>query len=744
MKKFYSMLFMLVMAFTNQINAQTTFSFSCAKDTVINSCTVSCITLKTKIPDIHASTSSYVLNPISGAGGCFRNYVDPGLPGVATNIAEDDTYSGLIPLPFPFPFYGTTFNSLVVSTNGYVSFDASNAGNYSHWQIGADLPSTTYDRALIMGPYHDLYPPATTSPTQRIKYDVWGTAPNRRWIISYYKVPLFQCNTLIENTHQIVLYEGLGIIEVLINSKQQCTTWNSGKAIVGIQDFARTQGMMAPNRAASSPPWGTQNMNEAWRFVPSAGPTLFRKVELRTLAGALVSTGDTLNIGNGTFQVTFPNVCPTSSNTQYVVRTEYQEFNNPALTAVGTDTINVSFAGGISATSAVTNIACNGAANGKIVVNNTTGGTPPYQYQINGGTLQSSNTFSNLTPGTYTVTIRDAGTCSKDTVITITQPPVLSAVTTHTDASCGTPGSITITPAGGVAPYTYSTDGTTYQASNVFTLTNGAYPVTVKDANGCVLPAVTVNVALINNLTLQVRGDTTICAGGSVRLTTTSSATSYSWTPATGLDNPNSASPLASPIVPTPYTVTAVLGQCTKTGTVNINVVQAVSVYAGPDVSIVNGERTQLNANASNAIFYLWTPPTGLSATNILNPIAQPTTTTMYKLTVKNNSGCSASDSVLVTVVPYCIKVKNAFSPNGDGINDEWQIYDQYDCLKNVSVSVFNRYGSKVFESQDYRNKWDGRYNGKPVPDGTYYAVINFKLVSGKVLTVKTDLTIIR
>lgn len=97
-----------------------------------------------------------------------------------------------------------------------------------------------------------------------------------------------------------------------------------------------------------------------------------------------------------------------------------------------------------------------------------------------------------------------------------------------------------------------------------------------------------------------------------------------------------------------------------------------------------------------------------------------------------------------MTVVPYYIKVKNAFTPNGDGINDLWQIYDDYACLKNVSLHVFNRYGHKVFESRDYCNNWDGTYNGKPVPDATYYAVINFTLITGKVVTMRTDLTILR
>ena len=105
------------------------------------------------------------------------------------------------------------------------------------------------------------------------------------------------------------------------------------------------------------------------------------------------------------------------------------------------------------------------------------------------------------------------------------------------------------------------------------------------------------------------------------------------------------------------------------------------------------------------------------------------------------------TDDVTVTVVQSCLNVRNAFTPNGDGVNDTWFVYDQNFCLTNpggAKVTVFNRYGSKVFESKDYANKWDGTYNGKPLPDGTYYAVIEFTLFDGSKQVRRTDVTILR
>jgi len=71
-------------------------------------------------------------------------------------------------------------------------------------------------------------------------------------------------------------------------------------------------------------------------------------------------------------------------------------------------------------------------------------------------------------------------------------------------------------------------------------------------------------------------------------------------------------------------------------------------------------------------------------------------------------------------------------------------VYDQFDCLKNVRVQVYNRYGSRVFESQNYRNDWRGTYSGKTLPDATYYYVVDFFLQDGRLYQVRGDVTILR
>jgi predicted amino acid-binding ACT domain protein len=313
--------------------------------------------ISTIVPDIHKQSSDYEVIKIGGAGavgaGCFAPYVAPDdIAGTSATLTIDDKYSALIPIGFNFNFYGTTYTGVAISTNGLISFDATRANATCGFGIlnsaGAlsatagtpqDLPSTLYDKAIIMGPYHDINPAVTTSPNRKIQYQVLGTAPYRRFVFSFYKVPLFNCNSLFENTHQIVLYETTNIIEVFMFDKQICTTWNQGRAMIGIQDETRTKAVMAPGRRASDPAWGTIGMNEAWRFIPKNGPTLLKRVELLNPVGTIISTGVTGTPASGTVPVSFPDFCvPVSSTSNYIVRSVYEDPANAANETFGLDT----------------------------------------------------------------------------------------------------------------------------------------------------------------------------------------------------------------------------------------------------------------------------------------------------------------------------------------------------------------------------------------------------------------------
>ena len=178
----------------------------------------------------------------------------------------------------------------------------------------------------------------------------------------------------------------------------------------------------------------------------------------------------------------------------------------------------------------------------------------------------------------------------------------------------------------------------------------------------------------------------------------------------------------------------------------NYSTSEQVTVKPSPSVSIVSdiivlqGGQVTLPAIASgDSVTYQWTPATGLDHDNILNPVASPANNTTYNLVVTNAEGCSAVAEIAVSVLQYPV-VPNAFTPNGDGINDTWNI-EHLNQYPNCTVDIFNRYGEKVYTSTGYAIPWDGTYRGAQLPASTYYYIINpkngRKVLSGSVTIIR-------
>lgn len=502
----------ILVFFGSQVTAQS-FNFDCTRDTTINFCNNNqCIQIKAIIPDIHASSATYHVNPTSTIPGCFPVYVQPNNPDgtVPTGATIDDKYSSILNIGFTFSFYDSLVTQLVAGTNGMVSFDLGRANLTNNWQIllngntmvtdapgvPLDLPSTHYDKAVIMGPFHDIDPGRTTSPTQRIQYQVVGTAPHRKWIMSFYKVPLYNCWDKIENTHQIVLYESTGIVEVLVFSKEICTSWNLGHAMIGMQNFTQNQAIMVNGRRASDPPWGSVNMNESYRFVPASGAPLFKRVELYDLSGNLINTGTATSLNDGRMEATFPQICPPVGTTSYIVKSVYSRIDTPSVEIYGTDTVRVTRTASTNLNAAMTATlpsAC--GPNGSATITVPAGvGVAPFAFAIDGGAPQNTSnhsyTFTGLTAGPHTVVVTDASGCSSTVTATVQSSGVLNVTPAITPSSCqgASNASFTITPQNGMSPFQYSFMNGAWQNSNSWTnLTPGTYFVSVRDNSGCQL-----------------------------------------------------------------------------------------------------------------------------------------------------------------------------------------------------------------------------------------------------------------
>jgi len=145
----------------------------------------------------------------------------------------------------------------------------------------------------------------------------------------------------------------------------------------------------------------------------------------------------------------------------------------------------------------------------------------------------------------------------------------------------------------------------------------------------------------------------------------------------------------------------------------------------GKNVEISKGYSANLSISGSNLVRYEWSPSTGLSATNIANPIAKPTQTTNYTVRVTNAQGISTQINITVTVLDdYNITPNNILSPNGDGVNDFWVI-ENLESYPNNQVTIYDKAGRVIYNVKNYQNNWNGQLNGAVLHEGAYYYIIN-------------------
>jgi gliding motility-associated-like protein len=388
----------------------------------------------------------------------------------------------------------------------------------------------------------------------------------------------------------------------------------------------------------------------------------------------------------------------------------------------------------------ITNATCTGNGSATLAI---TGSGSPYSISWNTTPVQTGVTATNLPIGNYQATITDANSCVTVYPVTITGPAPLT-MTAHIDSSICPGASFNANTISNAANYSWSpSTGVSNPAiANPVLSPASTTTYTVTGTTGSCSISKTFTVTVLPAIILTLHADSSICNGASFNANTVSNATSFLWTPATGVSNTAIASPVLSPAATTTYTVKATTGNCSVTKTFIVTVNPAATASAGNTATIFEGQSLLLQGSGT-AGTYLWTPATGLSAANVLSPLATPLVTTTYTLKVTSPQGCSASSNVTITVVGNCVKVMEAFTPNGDGFNDKWFVTNG-NCLKKATASVYNRWGGKVFESQDYKNDWDGTYKGKPLPDGTYYYVVYFELINNSSSTRKGSVTILR
>jgi gliding motility-associated-like protein len=212
-----------------------------------------------------------------------------------------------------------------------------------------------------------------------------------------------------------------------------------------------------------------------------------------------------------------------------------------------------------------------------------------------------------------------------------------------------------------------------------------------------------------------------------------------------GVNNPQSAVSQVEGLIPGSTTLVWIVqnGVCPPSSDTLLIVVgnSDLSADAGSDVSIFQGESTNLNASGNGA--FSWSPADGLSCIDCQNPTATPMTSTVYYLTVTSDEGCKQTDSIVVTIdLKKDWFIPSAFSPNNDGHNDV--LYLRGYGIKSFSLQVFDRWGAMVFKTEDLSNGWDGNYQSKPASSGVYHWVLSLSYESGELVEQKGNITLAR
>lgn len=197
-------------------------------------------------------SQSYTVNPIP-----FQVYTGS-LANLSTN---DDMNSQLIPLPFSFEFYGTSYNQVTISTNGYIDFRTTSAGGFSPWSFNLPIPNVNFPvKNSVLGAFHDMN---NSNGEGTITYGISGNAPYRKFVVYFNNNSHFGNNAL-KSSFQMILNETTNIVDVQLIDKQSNPSWNSGNCVTGLINLTGDDAIAAPNRNTGS--WSA--FQEGWRFKP--------------------------------------------------------------------------------------------------------------------------------------------------------------------------------------------------------------------------------------------------------------------------------------------------------------------------------------------------------------------------------------------------------------------------------------------------------------------------------------------
>ncbi|MBK8145726.1 MAG: gliding motility-associated C-terminal domain-containing protein [Bacteroidetes bacterium] len=455
--------------------AQVSGTINLGPDFIIPVCQP-CTTLVAATTPASGGTSNYNVNQIA-----YNPY--PYVPGTIINLAVDDLWSGIIPIPFDFCYFDSTYNQCIVSSNGQVSFNIGQAGAYNPWSFAGvtPMPNAVFTAAhnSIMSPYHDILPTGLGM----ISYQTIGVAPNRVFVVSWNNSPMFSCVNLLA-TQQIALYEGSknwydasgNLLATNVDSLQVCpsqtTTYNAKATftLCGGFEYAFDTITVTKQDSIKLTVTSVTDVNcfggadGGFSYSQTGGTAPFTY----TLNGNAIAGSPVSNLVAGIYTIVASDANNCTQSLEVTV-------NEPAEVQLTIDEQR--------------DVLCKYQNNGYVRLL-TVGGVPAYSYWYDNTPPVLDPEFKYMKSGNFRFYTSDSHGCLDSIDTYIAQPDSLLTVSLISHiATCknGNDGSVDAITSGGVPPYTYEWNTTPPQYGATATgLKSDVYHVVATDYNGCI------------------------------------------------------------------------------------------------------------------------------------------------------------------------------------------------------------------------------------------------------------------
>lgn len=411
--------------------------------------------------------------------------------------------------------------------------------------------------------------------------------------------------------------------------------------------------------------------------------------------------------------------------------------------------LNISTPPAISALLNIPPIPCHNETTNLTIT--ASGGVAPYQYALNNGIYQNANTFSNLTGGNYLLNIRDANGCIYAHNLNIINPlPLIISV--NADTACYNENTLlNVNAAGGTGILQFNIMGNPYQMQPFFHVPAGNYTINVQDSNHCAATT-NINIPEYQDIHIQiVTIDSAYCnkANGSaiVLATGENQGFTYTW-----FTTPMQFGANLQQAAKGTYFVRAQDAKgCTKDTSVTIPQMQMPTAFftsvPNASASLFENDSLYFSAQTSNAYNFSWNFGDG-NESSLENPVHSfynegnfPVTLTAYDFYKE----CPATYTLTYNIANYWENffIPNVFTPNADGFFDSWKT--ETNDYQKVSLKVFDRWGVRVFETNDLSQGWNGNnMKGKNCETGVYFYYLQIENFKGESREFKGNVSLIR